>query len=64
MKKLLLGAFPPGQKLDVVKNQHIDPSELLFELAHFVASQRTNEFVHEDLGRHEQHPAWPCAARV
>src|SRR5690242_4859361 len=59
MKELLLGALAAGQELDVVKNQGVDAAEFFLELAHPVASQRADELVHENLGRHEQYLA--CA---
>src|SRR5713101_3607110 len=59
MKEFLLGALAAGQELDVVKNQGVDAAELFLELAHPVASQRADELVHENLGRHEQYFA--CA---
>src|SRR6266849_30318 len=59
MKEFLLGALAAGQELDVVKNQGIDAAELFLELAHPIASQRADQLVHENLGRHEQYFA--CA---
>src|SRR6516165_1865723 len=57
MKKLLLGALAPGQELNVVENQCIDPAELLLELSHPFTPNRVYQFVHKGLGRHEQHLA-------
>src|SRR5216683_520043 len=59
MKEFLLGALAAGQELDVVKYHCVDAAELVLELAHPVASQRADELVHENLGRHEQY--FTCA---
>src|SRR5215469_17480025 len=63
MKKLLLGALTPGQELNVIKDQDIDPAEPSLEFSHPFAPNRAYQFIHEGLGRHEQHPA-PSGARV
>src|SRR5713101_7622846 len=57
MKKFLLGALTAGQELHVVENQCVDPAELVLELPHPFAPNRVYQFIHEGLGRHEQHLA-------
>src|SRR5438128_219801 len=54
MKELLLGALAAGQELHVIEDQRVHAAKLLLELAHLVAPERTDELVHENLGRHEQ----------
>src|SRR6266851_9143294 len=55
VKKFLLGALASGQKVNVVENQGVDPAELVLELPHPFAPHRVYQFIHEGLGRHEQH---------
>src|SRR5215469_15353513 len=63
VEKLLLGALAPGQELNVIKDQGVDLAELSLELSHPFAPNRAYQFIHEGLGRHEQHPA-ASGARV
>src|SRR5215467_6053553 len=63
MKKLLLGALTPGQELNVIEDQDIDLAEPSLEFSHPFAPNRAYQFIHEGLGRHEQHPA-ASGARV
>src|SRR5262249_24508355 len=62
VEELFLRPLPSGEKLHVVENQHIDAAHFLLEFAHAVAPERTDQFVHEDLGRHEQDFAWPLTS--
>src|SRR5271167_3328655 len=57
VKKFLLGALAAGQEMNVVENQCVDLAELVLELPHPFAPNRVYQFIHEDLGRHEQHLA-------
>ena len=62
MEELFLGALAAGQELHVVEDQRIDAAELFAKLAHLVAPERTDQLVHENLGRHEQNFPRPIAA--
>ena len=57
MEELFLRALAAGQELHVVEDERVDAAELFLELAHLVAPERTDELVHEDLGRHKQNLA-------
>src|SRR6266436_3866121 len=57
VKEFLLGALASGQKVNVVENQGVDLAELFLELPHPFAPNRVYQFIHEGLGRHEQHLA-------
>src|SRR5215469_17602693 len=63
VEKLLLSALTPGQELNIIKDQGVDPAEPCLEFSHPFAPNRAYQFIHEGLGRHEQHPA-PSGARV
>ena len=49
MKKLFLSSFFTGDELDIIQDQNVDVSELLFKLVHLVRLERCNQFVHERL---------------
>src|SRR5450755_2913364 len=57
VEEFFLRALATGQELNVIQDQRIHAPELLLEFAHSIAPQRTDELVHEDLGRHEQNLA-------
>src|SRR5215469_18074498 len=63
VEKLLLSALTPGQELNIIKDQGVDPAEPLLEFPHPFTPNRAYQFIHEGLGRHEQHPA-PSGAGV
>jgi len=50
VKKLCLRPFLPRDKLDIVNQEDIHPSELVSELVHLLVAEGIDEFVGEFLG--------------
>ena len=48
MKKLLLSALASGKELNVIQNQYIDLTKLLFELSHPFAPNRADQLFMKD----------------
>jgi len=62
VKELFLSAFPAGQEVHVIENQHVDLPHPFLEPAHAIVPERGNKVIHEQFRGGEDNLASPIGS--